>query len=163
VLPAIRASISMPGIFTPMEYDGTYLVDGAMISPVPVHLLDLLGAEVKIPLRATRQRPDDAKQRIVAIHEANRDRHARQGPPDVLRLMWRSLSLILQDQFAEVVLGQHDLFLKPEVPYDYAASPDRVREIIEIGRQEAERHLPEIQKALEPGRPRRAADGIRAR
>jgi predicted acylesterase/phospholipase RssA len=148
VLPAIRASISMPGIFTPVEYDGTYLVDGAMISPIPVHLLDLLGAEIKIPMRAVRQRPHDVRQRIVAIHEANRHRHPRHGPPDVLRLMWRSLSLILQDQFAELLLGQYDVYIKPEIPFDYASSPDKVRDIIEVGRQEAERLLPDVLQAI---------------
>ena len=148
VLPAIRASISMPGIFIPVEYDGTYLVDGAVISPIPVHLLEDLGADVKIPMRAVRQRPQDVKQRIVAIHEARRKRLPRRGPPDVLRLMWRSLSLILQDQFAELLLDQYDIYIKPEIPFDYASSPDKVREIIDIGRREAEKHVAEIQAAL---------------
>lgn len=149
VLPAIRASISMPGIFTPVEYDGTYLVDGAVISPIPIHLLDLFEAEVKIPMRAVRQRPHDVRQRIVAIHAAHPNRHPRRGPPDLLRLLWRSLSLILQDQFAELLLGQYDVYIKPEIPFDYASSPDRVREIIEIGRQEARRRLPDVLKVIQ--------------
>jgi len=148
VLPAIRASISMPGIFTPVEYEGTYLVDGAVISPVPVHLLDMLGADIKIPMRAIRQRPDDVRQRIVEIRASQQGRRPRQGPPDVLHLLWRSLSLILQDQFAELLLDQYAISIKPEIPFDYAGSPDKVREIVDIGRQEAERHVADIEAAL---------------
>jgi NTE family protein len=160
VLPAIRASISMPGIFTPVEYQDTYLVDGAVISPIPVHLLDLLGADIKIPVRAVRQRPSDVRQRIADLTpRPSRGRPKR--APSMLRLLWRSLSLILQDQFAELLMGQSDVYIKPEIPYDYAASPDRLAEIIQAGRDEAERHVADIQKLLRK-KPAPAAAGGRA-
>jgi len=148
VLPAIRASISMPGIFTPVQYQDTYLVDGAVISPIPVHLLDLLGADIKIPVRAVRQRPTDVKQRIADLTPGPSRRNRPKPPPSMLRLMWRSLSLILQDQFAEMLMGQSDVYIKPEIPYDYAASPDRLTEIIQAGRDEAERHVEDVKKLL---------------
>lgn len=158
-LPAIRASIAMPGIITPFEWGDTYLVDGALVSPIPVHLLDLLGADVKIPMRAVRQRPVDVRQRIADIRDADKHRSRRHGPPDLLRLLWRSLSLILQDQFAELLMDQYHVHLKPEIPFDYAASPDRVAEIIDLGRREAERHVPAIREALEAAAGRLAAEG----
>ena len=148
VFPAIRASISMPGIFTPVEWGDTFLVDGAVISPIPVHLLDLLGAELKIPVRAVRQRPDDVRQRIANIREMHKDRSPRSAPPDMLRLLWRSLSLIMQDQYAELLLGQFDIYLKPEIPFDVSGNPEKIAEIIEIGRCEAERSMPTIEAAL---------------
>jgi NTE family protein len=33
---AIRASIAMPGIFTPVKYNRTILVDGGVINPIPI-------------------------------------------------------------------------------------------------------------------------------
>lgn len=33
---AIRASISIPSVFTPMPYNGTLLVDGGVLSPLPL-------------------------------------------------------------------------------------------------------------------------------
>lgn len=45
---AIRASISIPGIFTPVPRDGRWLVDGALVNPVPVSVCRALGAEVVI-------------------------------------------------------------------------------------------------------------------
>lgn len=40
LIPAIRASISIPGFFMPYEYQGKLLVDGGVVNPVPVNLLD---------------------------------------------------------------------------------------------------------------------------
>jgi NTE family protein len=45
---AVRASISLPGIFTPVFLQGRFLVDGGIVSPVPVHAVRMLGADVVI-------------------------------------------------------------------------------------------------------------------
>lgn len=45
---AIRASIAMPGIFSPVEIDGDWLVDGGLVNPVPVSVCRALGAELII-------------------------------------------------------------------------------------------------------------------
>ena len=42
---AIRASISLPGLFAPMHYQGRWLVDGGLVNPVPVSLARALGAQ----------------------------------------------------------------------------------------------------------------------
>jgi len=48
LLEAIRASVSVPGLFTPHRYRGRWLVDGGLVNPVPVSLCRALGAEVVI-------------------------------------------------------------------------------------------------------------------
>jgi NTE family protein len=48
LLTAIRASISIPGLFTPVLRDGRWLVDGGLVNPVPVTLCRALGADVVI-------------------------------------------------------------------------------------------------------------------
>ena len=45
---AIRASISLPAIFTPVEYEEDWLVDGGLVNPVPVSVCRALGAEAVI-------------------------------------------------------------------------------------------------------------------
>lgn len=42
---AVRASIALPGLFTPVERDGALLVDGGLVNPVPVSVCRALGAE----------------------------------------------------------------------------------------------------------------------
>ncbi len=48
LITAIRASISVPGVFTPVKRNGRYLVDGGLVNPVPVSVARQLGAEYVI-------------------------------------------------------------------------------------------------------------------
>ena len=45
MLQAIRASIALPGLFSPTRIDGRWMVDGGLVNPVPVSLCRALGAE----------------------------------------------------------------------------------------------------------------------
>lgn len=48
VIEAVRASISVPGIFTPVRRNGRILVDGGLTNPVPVSAVRAMGAEFVI-------------------------------------------------------------------------------------------------------------------
>lgn len=45
---AVRASIALPALFTPVVRDGQILVDGGLVNPVPVSLARAMGAEILI-------------------------------------------------------------------------------------------------------------------
>ena len=45
VADAVRASISLPGIFAPVRHEGRWLVDGGLVNPVPVSLARAMGAD----------------------------------------------------------------------------------------------------------------------
>ncbi len=45
---AIRASCSMPGLLAPVWYEGYWLVDGALVNPVPISLTRAMGADIVI-------------------------------------------------------------------------------------------------------------------
>lgn len=45
---AVRASIGMPGIFSPTRHDDRWLIDGGLVNPVPVSLARALGADIVI-------------------------------------------------------------------------------------------------------------------
>jgi len=78
---AVRASIALPGLFTPQMYAGLTLVDGGLVNPVPVSLGRAMNAEL-----------------LVAV-DLNADilgRHLRVDPPSAMALSdWRRL---LQDK-----------------------------------------------------------------
>lgn len=40
LLPAVKASMGLPGVFTPVELDGRVLIDGGGVNPVPHDLLE---------------------------------------------------------------------------------------------------------------------------
>lgn len=48
LLPAVRASVSIPGLFAPQHLDGRWLVDGGLTNPVPISLARAKGADVII-------------------------------------------------------------------------------------------------------------------
>jgi len=48
VLEAVRASIAIPGIFTPVLREGHWLVDGGLVNPVPVSVCRAMGADIII-------------------------------------------------------------------------------------------------------------------
>lgn len=48
LIDAVRASIAVPGLFTPTERDGRLLVDGGLVNPVPVSLCRAMGADIVI-------------------------------------------------------------------------------------------------------------------
>lgn len=48
VLDAARASCALPGLFTPFQHEGRWMLDGGLVNPVPVSVCRALGAELVI-------------------------------------------------------------------------------------------------------------------
>lgn len=48
IADAVRASIALPGLFTPVVYQGRLLVDGGLVNPVPSTLARAMGADIVI-------------------------------------------------------------------------------------------------------------------
>ena len=48
ILNAVRASIALPGILSPVKVDGRWLLDGGMTNPVPVSACRAMGADIII-------------------------------------------------------------------------------------------------------------------
>lgn len=48
VVPAMRASFALPGAFEPIKVDGRFMIDGALVNPVPVSACRALGAHIVI-------------------------------------------------------------------------------------------------------------------
>lgn len=82
---AMRASMAVPGVFSPVELSGRLLVDGGVVDNLPVDVARAMGAEVVIavdlgtPL-ATKRRPDS----IAAIISRTTDMFTRLNVERVL-------------------------------------------------------------------------------
>ena len=55
VIEAVRASISVPGIFTPLRSNGHILVDGGLTNPVPASVARAMGADIVIAVDLNHQ------------------------------------------------------------------------------------------------------------
>ncbi len=70
---AVRASIALPALFTPVVHEGRMLVDGGLVNPVPVSLARAMGADVVIAVdlssdilgRRLREEPEPQVQEAV--------------------------------------------------------------------------------------------------
>lgn len=89
---AVRASCSMPGILSPVKIDERWLVDGAVVNPVPVSVSRAMGVDIVIAvdlhgLRRGRMQvlPVKMKSNEPTHQEvADADKHQEQGFTDLL-------------------------------------------------------------------------------
>lgn len=55
ILPAARASCAIPGLFSPVKFEGRWMLDGGLVNPVPVSACRALGADVVIAVNLNAQ------------------------------------------------------------------------------------------------------------
>ena len=72
VIEAVRASMSMPGVFTPVRWHNRFLIDGGVVNPIPVEVVRSMGADIVIASTTICL----AKQRIGEQH-AGREAEAK--------------------------------------------------------------------------------------
>jgi NTE family protein len=94
VIEAVRASISVPGIFTPVRWNGRILVDGGLVNPVPVTVARALGADFVVAV--------DLNQGIVA---GRRPHAVRPRPATRLSRWTRSVREGVQEITARLAAG----------------------------------------------------------
>jgi len=71
VLPAIRSSISIPGIFSVVKKDQRFLVDGGLVNPVPVNVAREMGADLVIAVDVTPTK--DERAAFLREHAENKE------------------------------------------------------------------------------------------
>ncbi|MFC1938986.1 patatin-like phospholipase family protein [Chloroflexota bacterium] len=140
VIDAVRASISIPGIFSVLKHKGRYLVDGSLINPVPVNILKRKGIDFVIAVNVI---PDF------------RDRHYQAGKQDIIEFKKPNIfSVIMQStQIAQCALLRSclesaEVVIKPQVAHIGVADFRQVRECITQGRQAAKDCVLEIKRRL---------------
>jgi NTE family protein len=127
VARAVRASCSIPGIFTPVEVDDALLVDGGIINGVPVNVARKMGARVVL---------------AVKLHQGVEPA----GQLDsVFAVLAQSLEIIQRSQQME----KPDILLTPDVSKQHIGDLGRMREAYLEGREVTKRALPLIRKAIE--------------
>ncbi|MDA3923161.1 MAG: patatin-like phospholipase family protein [Kiritimatiellae bacterium] len=64
---AIRASIAIPGIFTPVQYESTILVDGGLKNPLPVSACREMGADYIIAIDINLKNPKERSKKAINL------------------------------------------------------------------------------------------------
>lgn len=166
LLHAVRASIALPGLFTPALHNGRWLVDGGLVNPVPVSLARALGAEVVIAvdlntnlvgrhLRARTRPPAHNRppadglaaalmQRLQAGFEGIKPwREPKEAPPSLFDTLATSIN-IMQVQISRSRLAGEppDVLVTPRLAHLGLLEFHRAREALAEGRRAVQTVLP---------------------
>lgn len=173
LLTAIRASISLPGVFTPVFVRGRWLVDGGLVNPVPVSLCRALGADLVIGVdlnqglvrAAYRQQDAQIQSAVVRDHseksdvssgqKAEPEQVAAAKPPNINWVVNASLS-IMQDRITRSRLAGDppDLLLTPRVSHIAWSDFTNSRPAIEEGYNVVQRSIVALRGLLQPDQTR---------
>ena len=107
VIEAVRASISLPVIFTPVKWKDRFLVDGGVVDPVPVDIVRDMGADVVIAVNVIPepQRGKYSESEGEEIPDAILNLHS--GDTHLVAIKKRIDSLLQEDE------GKIKIFEKP--------------------------------------------------
>lgn len=162
---AIRASIAVPTVFTPHEYQGSTLVDGGLLNPIPIaptfrDFTDLtiavnLNAEPRPATRVGRSpgraaaapAEADLRSRIQQFLDAFTNGRTETHDRDLgmFELVGRSFE-VMQNAIAAVKLATYAPDIVIEVPRDACGSYEfhRAREMIDLGYRLAAETVPPL-------------------
>lgn len=131
VAQAVRASISIPGIFVPEEVDGRLLVDGGVIDRVPITVAKDLGAEVVIGVDVG-MISTDAK--ITSIFD----------------VIAQTIQVMEREIFRYRII-EADVMITPSVGQYSATNFSQIEELISAGEEAARLSINQIKEALYMG------------
>jgi len=173
VSDAVRASIALPGLFTPVRRDGAWLIDGGLVNPVPVSLARAMGADVVIAvdlnsdLLGRHLKPKPAAQAKKAAHASAVDNvlariqsgmsqlglngsQAADGPPAMLDVLASSLNIMQVFITRSRLAGEPaDVLVTPRLAALGLMEFHRAASTIDAGRRAAEAVLADVQTRID--------------
>jgi NTE family protein len=163
---AVRASISIPGIFKPVRWMGKICLDGGVANPIPVSVLRRAGAKRIIAVnvfptsqelityaqesqqrRAQRDAQLASKNLVVRLTMLLRRELVRSMSPLVFDVIMRSMQS-MEHQIAEVACHEADVVLRPTVPGSHWLEFYHPEKFIRRGEEEALQHVPHLRRLV---------------
>ena len=165
---AIRASISIPTIFTPVKHDDSFLVDGGVSNPVPIEYVKRQKDDILVVVslygkkthpsqhKTTKAIPKADEKNILGLNLENIFSHishlrntADKNSIGYVSLL-NSVSSIMVHRLSHEIIKNHQPDILIEIPMDAAGTFDfqKADELIEmgekIGKQAIEEYLKKI-------------------
>ena len=178
LVQAMRASYALPGVFDPVLIGGRWLMDGALVNPIPITAARALGADIvicvnlngEVRVRGTVIQSYDAgtsdeKEIEEVSEEAPRrwgifpgtrgEKQSKPNAPGMATVMVDAFN-ITQDRIARSRLAGDppDIMVAQKLAKMGLFEFHRAQECIALGRQATERALPDIQELLQESQPR---------
>ncbi len=119
---ALRATMSIPGVFSPVEVDGRILADGGLVNNIPTDVVKEMGADILI---------------VVNIETQLGNRETLESLPGVLA---QTINIATLDN-SRRNLRQADFIIAPDLENYSLADFEESEKIIELGRAGAEQKV----------------------
>jgi len=173
LVDTMRASYALPGVFDPIKLGGRWLMDGALVNPIPVTVARALGADIVICINLNADirvrgtviqshgplEEDEVVEAVLeeprrwALFGGRRDAGAPKRPtdaPGIAAVMMDAFN-ITQDRIARSRLAGDppDVMVCPKLSPVGLFEFHRADECIDLGREATERALPDIYELLE--------------
>lgn len=129
IAEAVRASISIPGIFVPEKIDGDLYVDGGVIDRVPVSVVKEMGADLVIAVD-------------VSFFEASTE------VSSIFDVIAKSID-VMEREILRFRMLDADLMLRPKVGHYSTNKFTEVVHIIDEGERAALEMIPNIKKMIQ--------------
>ncbi|MDI1226904.1 MAG: patatin-like phospholipase family protein [bacterium] len=171
LVDVMRASFSLPGIFPPMYMNNRWLIDGALVNPVPVSACTASGARMTIAVNVSgdiigkARRPGDSIPTVAgfdllnfegpqAVEEVKKQGLIQRvfrreaNSPSIFGVMVSALNIV-QDRLARSRLAGDppDVLIVPRIGHIGLMEFDRAEELIAEGEAAVERAMPDIKAA----------------
>lgn len=125
---AVRASISIPGIFVPEKVNGRLLVDGGVVDRVPVSVVKEMGADIVIAVDVSHVKVNTE---ITSIYD----------------VIMQSLDILQMENVKHREIAS-DFMIRPRVEMYSSKAFTNIEEIIMIGEEEARKHTQRIKETI---------------
>ncbi len=174
LVQAMRASYALPGIFRPVQLDGRWLFDGAIVNPIPVSVCRALGANIVIAVNLNQDSCSRGtvipNHSAIATDEPGSEDVAQphdKAPAGALALLHRQffgrgtdapgISTVMMDAFnitqdriarSRLAGDPPDFTIAPRLSSVGMFDFHRAGELIELGRVATERALDDIRQSV---------------
>lgn len=162
---AMQAAYALPGVFPPRAVEGRWLIDGALVNPLPVSACRALGARVVIAVGlhadAFNLGVAQRRARFGAMHPGMqvgnggktgwpRLFQSADNAPGVGSVMLASFNILMDRITRSRLAGEPpDVLVTPQVGHISLLEFDKAKELIALGRQSVDDVRPQIESALE--------------
>jgi len=120
LLKAVRASMSIPGVFPPVRWDGMLLADGYLSRNLPVDVCRAMGADI-----------------IIAVDVGEHPAQTTMADLNTMMEIRKQVTIIGSRQNVDPQLALADIVIQPDLTGISSADFPRVAETIEPGRRAA--------------------------
>lgn len=141
VIEGIRASISIPVIFTVVQWGGRYLVDGSLVNPVPVSVLRKMGADFAIAVNVI----PDMRERA---HRVSKEQMKGFKKPNIFGVIMQS-TYIATYSLVRSSLEDADVVIEPQIADIAYSDFHRAQDCILQGEVAAQSSILKIRRKLE--------------